>query len=786
MSNFLDDITRLWWIEVGVELKNPTSEASIKGLKKVLREDLELDNDVITYIVESIANRPSNFSLKVGKSSGIDVGSKQTAVSAQLHPNWEEEEGDIYQTVDLAEEEDEKDTKKNGEESEDDSGDDKRPESGDDKKTAEKDIQKQSLTALEKEKLKKEAIDDKLLKTKLTNPTTGNKNQVSTLLGKKKSDPAAYKVGKDFLGDKGVSDDEIESAADTDDKSDKPKQTADEAYESAKQKVKELYGDDGKLLQNSETSDAALKNGYQEGADWVAPGNAGSNFNENMSNEAALIIEKYPDISESELASIIFEKSRNTKLGKQQKKTNVESPSKGDKGEIPSDIPTNERDLYRASIIAARSGVTKSKRATEGAKLAQEKVGFGTETKTTSFGGTTKDLENLKNKIDSAEKIYVTDEGTVIEVPKDVMQEWVAGSGGGENASDTAVITEDENGNLIYDGWSDKKGFNDIQGNSTLNDDYTKQSKNIDNLAKSGRVSEEDAKRAKAIVDESKKLSAEIEKNYSKASFQEGKFLGTYEGEDRERLVDLLKKQENGYKSAGTKNHIANAMKKFGVETHDELLTKLAEEAESGKSSSDRLKVMSRLAGTERTFQKKNGNEVPDELDTNKILSKAREQALSLQRETQEKLNKIPAKTSTGKEKPLGDVVGFQETIDFLHLDKIKEAEEGDFKQVLKRNTQLVMGGKDVPPKSIKECMGVSNLKDAEDNFEVVTDERMIKDKTDTITTGKVVYIYAINQKDKSKKFIGEKRYRSKGGTTGKTSNTIQWSPDMQKCFDSK
>ena len=203
MSNFLDDITRLWWIEVGVELKNPTSEASIKGLKKVLREDLELDNDVITYIVESIANRPSNFSLKVGKSSGIDVGSKQTAVSAQLHPNWEEEDGDIYQTVDLAEE-DEEDEKKDGD----------RPDPGDDKDKAEKDIQKNALTSLEKDKLKKEAIDDKLLKTKLKNPTTGNPNQVSTLLGKKKSDPAAYKVGKDFLGDKGVSDDEIETQSD--------------------------------------------------------------------------------------------------------------------------------------------------------------------------------------------------------------------------------------------------------------------------------------------------------------------------------------------------------------------------------------------------------------------------------------------------------------------------------------------------------------------------------------------------------------------------------------------
>lgn len=764
MKNFLDEIVRLWWVEAGIELVNPTSEASIKALKTVLREDLELDEEFISYIVESAVKVPTNFHLGGKRDSGIFVGKNQTAVSAHLHNVVDIED------IDEADEENEE-------------GD------ATDKSTALDNIKKNSLTAAERDKLKKEAIDDKLLKTKLKNPTTGNMNQVDTLLGKKKEDPAAYKVGRDFLGDKGISGDEIEKAADTnkkDDKSDKPKQTADEAYESAKQKVKELYGDDGKLLQNSETSDAALNNGYQEGAEWVAPGNAGSNFNENMSNEAALIIEKYPDISESELASIIFEKSRNTKLGKQQKSTTVESPSKKDRGEIPSDIPTNERDLYRASIIAARSGVTKSKRATEGAKLAQEKVGFGAETKTTSFGGTTKDLENLKNKIDSADKIYVTDEGRVIEVPKDVMLEWVAGSGGGENASDTAVITEDENGNLIYDGWSDKKGFNDIQGNSTLNDDYTKQSKNIDNLANSGRVSKEDAKRAKAIVEESKKLSAEIEKNYSKASFQEGKFLGTYEGEDRDRLIDLLKKQEDGYKSAGTKNHIEVAMKKFGVETHDELLTKLAEEAGSGKSSTDRLKIMSRLAGAERAFQKKNGNEIPDGLDTNKILSKAREQALSLQRETQERLNEITAKTSTGKEKPLGDVVGFQETIDFLHLDKIKEAEEGDFKQVLKRNTQLVMGGKDVPPKSIKECMGVDNLNDAEDNFEVVTDERIIKDKTDTITTGKVVYIYAVNQKDGSRKFIGEKRYRSKGGATGKTSNTIQWSPDMQKCFDSK
>ena len=81
---------------------------------------------------------------------------------------------------------------------------------------------------------------------------------------------------------------------------------------SSKQKVKELYGEDGKgeLLQKSKTSNDALKNGYVKGADWVAPGNAGSNFNENISNEGALILEKYPDLSEDELVNILFEKQR--------------------------------------------------------------------------------------------------------------------------------------------------------------------------------------------------------------------------------------------------------------------------------------------------------------------------------------------------------------------------------------------------------------------------------------------------------------------------------------------
>ena len=193
MNEFLNEIARLWWVEVGTELQNPLSEKSINGLRKVLEEEYDFDSDVIEYIIESAVKTPTNFHLGGDRTSGMVVGSNDTAVSAHLHTDDNEEEDVVEE-----EDKDEKDDKQSKE----------RPDSGDDKEKSVKDISKGSLTAKEKEELTE--IDDKLLKTKLKNPTTGNMNQVNTLLGKKKSDPAAYKVGKDFLGDKGVSDDEIE------------------------------------------------------------------------------------------------------------------------------------------------------------------------------------------------------------------------------------------------------------------------------------------------------------------------------------------------------------------------------------------------------------------------------------------------------------------------------------------------------------------------------------------------------------------------------------------------
>ena len=222
MKKLLNEILTSWWVEAGLHLSNPKSNESIEALKKVLREDFRFENEVISYLVERLTNSPTNFHLG-GKSSGINVGDNQTAVSAKLHPDWDEDddndEDDIFAVGGIMEWDV---TLMDGLDELTDDGEatEEKEQQKADEPEFDKSAIKGMMSQAERDKLKKEAIDDKLLKTQLKNPTTGNMNQVDTLLGKKKKDPAAYKVGRDFLGDKGISDDEIENAADANKKDD--------------------------------------------------------------------------------------------------------------------------------------------------------------------------------------------------------------------------------------------------------------------------------------------------------------------------------------------------------------------------------------------------------------------------------------------------------------------------------------------------------------------------------------------------------------------------------------
>ena len=134
MKDFLKEIIRLWWVEGGTALKNPKSEASIKALRTILREDLELDDDFIDYIVENVTSSPTNFAPNGNTDSGINVSKTQTSVSAQI-ASWDDDE-------EITEEEEPEEVEPD------------EPEE-DDKEDAVKDIKLNGLTDYEKDKLKK-------------------------------------------------------------------------------------------------------------------------------------------------------------------------------------------------------------------------------------------------------------------------------------------------------------------------------------------------------------------------------------------------------------------------------------------------------------------------------------------------------------------------------------------------------------------------------------------------------------------------------------------------------
>lgn len=591
---------------------------------------------------------------------------------------------------------------------------------------------------------------------------------------KEKEKPKATVVSKDAEADREKNQNvDIDTTYQRDD-------GEEQAKINAKRISKELYGRKGKgpLLQDSETSQQAIDNGYVRKSSWVAPGNAGSNYNENLSNEGALILEKYPDATEDELARVIYNKTSDTKLGNQQKNTVIKSE---DKIKAPDDI--EDQKLWKSAKIAARS----AKRKNDRAKIGAEKAGLKEPRKMQAYGGTRSDLDKLEEQINSAnDPILIYDDDKVYKVPKDTMIEWVKSSGGGENAADTAVVTVDDDGNLLYDGWSDKKTLNDIQGNSTLNDDFNKAAGRVDKLLEGDRIDSNTREKAIKLVDIYQNKVADIEEGYGKVIEKQADWMYQNYDEQENILLKLIRQQDKGYKKAGTKNHWQNFQKKVDMKNNKEALEELIKRGREGKLTKDESKLVQRLGTAFKNDFEDKGQETPDGLDTDKILSKTREEALDAQRKLVDELNGLEAKTRNGVTKKMGDMLGFQEAIEFLHLDKIDEPkDENDHKGILRRNTQLVMEGVAVNPKKLKDCMGVKNLNDAEDNFQLQTTERLTKKPGTDIVTGKVVYIFAVSKDNKSRE-IGQKTYRSKEGPTGKTQNTIEWSNDMQECFDSK
>ena len=800
MNEFLNELARLWWVEVGTELQNPISEKSINGLRKVLEEEYDFDSEVIEYIIESAVKTPTNFHLGGDRTSGMVVGKNDTAVSAHLHTDDNEEE-------DVVEEED-KDEK-------DDEQSKERPDSGDDKEKSVKDIRKGSLTAYEKEKL--EEIDDKLLKHKLMNPTTNNLNQVSTLLGKKKSDPKAFAVAKSWLGDQGVSDDDIEKQSDK--SNDDTKDTS-------------SSGPEGKVSGDPSVGDNQVKNDMLEyGTDEYekktgkkpAPGTAGSAFNEIVSGEGIQILGKNPNMGEKDLANEMFKRFGKTGLGNQQKlstedispddyppfinenikkavgngtKKNPDNPEALEKAE-------QEKAVMSKCIISARSARKKFDNSVKRTEKLQKEGKLGENTKTHSFYGADDSLKAQVSMIEESKKKggkIILPNGT--EISHEDAAEFVKIGGGGANPSDTATFVQDDDGNVMVQFHSDKVSTSDIQDNSTL----TKEGDNyIDYIDKTNLSDEEKAKSkevVKTISDEMEK----IEENYNQQAIPIAKRLNELpldkqvdiiekdKGTMKKNLTTALKAKDGGVKKQ-YQEYMPEGKTKYdelSVEEQYEIVLKITSD---GKGAPNDTKIVNKVASA---FAKQNPE--TEGLDVKKNLAEQRKKVVNLQRQRVNELNKQKV-VIDGVEKGLGELMEAEEFQRGFHLDLMDDNnydsnepnQSKRFKGIANSSLDVNMGGNVVTGEVLRECTGAGNTKEFKQQFKLREpegkdskgrDARFTYDSNNNVT-GKKVFVYALDD-DGEEKEIGFKTYRSKQGADGKTSNTMQYSKGMKDCFKRK
>ena len=149
-----------------------------------------------------------------------------------------------------------------------------------------------------------------------------------------------------------------------------------------------------------------------------------------------------------------------------------------------------------------------------------------------------------------------------------------------------------------------------------------------------------------------------------------------------------------------------------------------------------------------------------------------RKKVVNLQRERVELLNKKGNIEVDGTPIPIGDYVESQEAVRGLSLYLMDEIqyEKGNpksLKGIVKKN----MGGVEVTGKELRKCIGVKNSKDFQKKFEAREREKLQTDKNGNIT-GKEVFAYFVNPETGEEIEIGSKHYRSKVGSTGKSSKT--------------
>ena len=458
-----------------------------------------------------------------------------------------------------------------------------------------------------------------------------------------------------------------------------------------------------------------------------------------------------------------------------------------------------DKAVYSKCAIAARSSKQKHENSTRRTKDLQEQGKLGKDTETKTFYGADDSKQGQVDVIEESKKkggkVFLPNGQ---EVNHDDAIAFIKASGGGQNPSDTATFVTDEDGNVMLQFHSDKMSTADIQDNSTLAKEGDNYKQSIDKQP----LSEQEKKEAKAIIDKYDKLMADIEENYQDQSTPIAQKLETLPidqqvdiiekdtGTLKKNMKEALRSSDGGIKKQYQK-YLPEGKTKFDELSTQEQYEIIRKITSDGNAKANDTKVINKVASA---FSKANPNEPG--LDVKGNLSEQRKKVVNLQRQRVQELNDKKV-IIDGEEKGLGDMMEAEEMIRGFHLKQMDDnkydkdgTDDEKFAGIMDSAFDTNMGGVVVTGETLKNCTGQKNTRDLKKNFKLREpkgkdkkgrDARFTYDDKGNIT-GKKVFVYTTDDKGNEIE-IGFKTYRSKQGSDGKTSNTMQYSPAMQKCF---
>tara|TARA_R110002074_G_scaffold297655_1_gene469157 strand:- start:345 stop:2399 length:2055 start_codon:yes stop_codon:yes gene_type:complete len=550
---------------------------------------------------------------------------------------------------------------------------------------------------------------------------------------------------------------------------------------------------------DNKDQDDVLKYGYDgmEAATGrkAAPGNNGSAFNEVVSGQGTRILYDNPNMTEEDLIEEMFETFGQTTLGKLQSKTSgivipykysqakKDARSSGDKKAIKE--ADQQIATYTKCAVAARSAITKHKTSTSRVKALQKSADFGKPNPPQTFYGTEKSLQSQKDAVDEADKVILP---SGIEVSKDDAKKFIDMGGGGANPSDTATFISDDKGNLLIQFHSDKTSTSDIQGSKTV----SAENKSVLNrIQKNTKLSTEQKEQAVKVVEQHNRAIREIEDGYKDQTVSVAaglkdlpvdKQVEAIQAESKKVGKDYLSLAvigKTGVKSKYTQ-YIPDGADPDNLTEEQKYIMVRAKVADGNGEGND-FKVISKV--TKRVAGEM--DEVPEQINISKILSKQRKIAVETIRQRRDELDKIEPGPP-----PLGVEQESEETISGFHLGVIDDVEydanETDesarMGAIMNSSFDVNMGGVAVNKATLRKALGVNNTDELRAKFNVrEAEEFTYADKDKTIVTGKKVYTYVVNKDDGEELELGYKTYRSTDGATGKSRTTIQFATEFQK-----